>query len=65
MTAVDRTLESLELIKVVKEDEPDEVDKLLCKNGVLYNDESEIDYQDEHESGVDWDKYNEDGGEDR
>ena len=60
MTAVDRTLESLELIKVVKEDEQDEVDKLLCKNGMLYNSEDEIDYQEDHESGVDWNSKSED-----
>ncbi len=29
MTAVDRTLESIELIRVVKEDTPEEVDRLL------------------------------------
>ncbi len=36
MTAVDRTLESLELIKVVKEDTSDEVDdlKLVAVDGV-------------------------------
>ena len=44
MNAADRTLESLELIKVVKEDEQDEVDTLLCKNGVLYNSEEDLDY---------------------
>ena len=45
MNAVDRTLESLELIMAVKADEQDEVDMLFCKNGILYNDEADIDYQ--------------------
>jgi len=36
MTAVDRTLEAIELIKVVKGEEPDEVDslKLVDQDGV-------------------------------
>ncbi len=45
MTAVDRTLESIELIRIVKEDTPDEADRLLEKNGILYNSEEDIDYQ--------------------
>ena len=60
MTAVDRTLESLELIKAVKSDEQDEVDRLLEKIGVLYNNEEELNYQEEHESGVNWDSRGED-----
>ena len=60
MSAAENTLEAVELIQLVKTDELDEVDKLLEKNGVLYNSESEIDYQDEHESGVDWDSRGED-----
>lgn len=38
----------------------DEVDSLKVKNGVLYNDDEELDYKDEHESGVDWSSRNED-----
>lgn len=53
MTAVDRTLESIELIGLVKSDESDEVDKVLEKNGVLYNEESELDYQEQHEGSED------------
>jgi hypothetical protein len=45
MNAADRTLEAIELIRVVKEDTPDEVDRLLEKNGILYNSEEDIDYQ--------------------
>lgn len=43
--AVERTLEAVELIQIVKQDELDEVDKVLEKNGVLYNTESDIDYE--------------------
>jgi len=69
MTAADRLLESLELIKVVKSEEPDEVDllKLVDQDGVecLFSPEDCGPEQEEHESGVDWNKYNEDEGEDR
>jgi len=45
VTAADNTLEAVELIKAVKSDKQDEVDKILCKNGVLYNSEEDIDYE--------------------
>ncbi len=52
MTAVDRTLEAIELIKVVKSDEPDEVDalKLVEQDGVLcLIGDDFMDYQENHE----------------
>ena len=45
----DQFFENLELIKTVKADIPDCVDKLLEKNGVLYNTPEDLDYQEEHE----------------
>ena len=53
-------LTNIELIKLVRAEPIDEVDKLLEKNGVLYNSSEDIDYQDEHESGVDWGSRGED-----
>ena len=58
--AGEKLLEALEIVKVIREDEPDEVTRLLCKNGVLYNSAEDLDYQDEHESGVNWDSRGED-----
>ena len=55
----------MEIQRAINKEEPDDVDKLLEKNGVIYNSEEELDYQEGHESGVDWDKYNEDEGDDR
>jgi len=46
--------ENLELIKTVKADIPDCVDKLLEKNGVLYNSPEDLDYQEEHEGSFDY-----------
>jgi len=60
MTIKEQFLTNLELIKAVQAEPIDEVDKLLERNGVLYNSEEEFVYQDEHESGVDWNSRNED-----
>ena len=60
MNSLEKLVGCMEIQRIVKEDVPDEVDRLLCKNGVLYNEESDLEYQEEHESGVDWDSRGED-----
>ena len=45
MNGLERLVGCMEIERIVKSDEPDEVDRLLEKNGVLYNSESDIDYQ--------------------
>ena len=45
MNAADRTLETVEIIKIIKAEKFDIVDNLLEKNGILYNSENDIDYE--------------------
>jgi hypothetical protein len=60
MNGLERLAGCMEIQRTINKEEPDEVDRLLEKNGILYNSEEDIDYQDDHESGVDWDSRNED-----
>jgi len=60
MNGLEKLAGCMEIERTIKAEEDDEVDRLLEKNGVLYNSEDELDYQDEHESGIDWTSRNED-----
>ena len=49
MNGLERFVGVMEIERTIRQEEPDEVDKLLCKNGVLYNDDLDLDYQENHE----------------
>jgi len=69
MNGLERLVGCMEIQRTINKEESDEVDlfKLVDQDGVecLFSPEDCGPEQDEHESGVDWDNYNEDEGEDR